>query len=53
MNWIVFLSYWLFGLRLPTPGFVAYWVELDLGAEMRNSMRPHSDEYSLEFEVLC
>ena len=44
---IVFLSYWLFGLRLPTLEFVGYWVELGLGAERRNSMRPHSDEYSL------
>ena len=37
MSVIVFLSYWLFGLRLPTLGFVGYWVELGLGAEMRNS----------------
>ena len=35
MSGIVFLSYWLFGLRLPTLGFVDYWVELGLGAEMR------------------
>ena len=40
-------------LSLPTLGFVGYWVELDLGAEMRNSMRPHSDEYSLGSVVLC
>ena len=26
---------------------------LGLGAEMRNSVRPHSDEYSLGSEVLC
>ena len=37
----------LFGLRLPTLEFLGCWVELGLGAEMRNSMRPHSDEYSL------
>ena len=43
----------LVGLRLPTLGFVGYWVELGLGAEMRNSVRPHSDEYSLGSEVLC
>ena len=48
----MFLSYWLFGLRLSTLEFVGYWVELGLGADMRNSMRPHSDEYSLGSEVL-
>ena len=47
MSGIVFLFYWLFGLRLLTLGFVGYWVELGLGAERRNSVRPHSDEYSL------
>ena len=46
-------SYWLFGLRLPTLGFVGFWIELGLGAEMRNYVRPHPDEYSLECEVLC
>ena len=49
----MFLSYWLFGLRLLTLGFVGCWVELGLGAEMRNSMRPHSDEYLLGSVVLC
>ena len=53
MNWIVFLSYWLFGLRLPTLEFVSYWVDLGLGAGMRNSVRSHSNEYSLGFEDLC
>ena len=53
MSGIVFLFYWLFGLRLPTLEFVGYWVELGLGAEMRNSVRPHSHEYSLGSEVLC
>ena len=53
MSGIVFLSYWLFGLRLPTLEFVGYCIELGLGAEMRNSVRPHSDEYSLGSEVLC
>ena len=53
MSGIVFLFYWLFGLRLPTLAFVGYWVELDLAAEMGNSMRPHSDEHSLVSEVLC
>ena len=48
----MFLSYWLFGLRLPTLEFVGFWVELGLGAEM-NSVRLHSDEYSLGSEVLC
>ena len=47
MSGIVFLSYWLFVLRLPTLEFVGCWVELGLGAEMRTSVRPHSDEYSL------
>ena len=53
MSGIVFLSYWLFGLRLPTLEFVGCWVELGLGAEMRNSVRPHSNEYSwgLTFSV--
>ena len=49
----MFLSYWLFGLRLPALEFVGCWVELGLGAEMRTSGRPHSDEYSLGSEVLC
>ena len=53
MSGIVFLFYWLFGLRLPTLEFVGYWVELGLGAEMRTSVKPHSDEYSLGSEVLC
>ena len=53
MSGIFFLSYWLFGLRLPTLRFVDYWVELGLSAEMRNSMRPHSNEYSLGSEVIC
>ena len=53
MSGIVFLFYWLFGLRLPALEFVGYWVELGLGAEMRNSVGPHSDEYSLGSEVLC
>ena len=53
MSEIVFLSYWLFGLRLPTLEFVGYWVELGLGAEMRNSVRLHADECSLGSEVLC
>ena len=52
MSGILFLSCWLFGLRLPTLEFVGWWVELGLGAEMRTSMRPHSDEYSLGSEVL-
>ena len=38
----MFLFYRLFGLRLPTLEFVGYWVELGLGVEMRNSVRPHS-----------
>ena len=49
----MFLFYWLFGLRLPTLEFVGYWVELCFAAEMRNSVKPHSDEYSLGYEVLC
>ena len=53
MSGIVFLFYWLFGLRLPTLESVGYWVELGLGAEMRTSVRSHSDEYSLGSEVLC
>ena len=54
MSGIVFLFYWLFGLRLPTLEFVGYWVEeLGLGAEMRTSVRPHSNEYYLGSEVLC
>ena len=53
MSGIVFLSYWLFGLRLPTLEFVGYWVELGFGVEMRNSVRPHSNEYSVVNEVLC
>ena len=53
MSGIVFLSYWLFGLRLPTLEFVGYWVDLGLAAEMRNSVRPHSVGYSLGSEVLC
>ena len=52
MGGIVFLSYWLFGLRLPALEFVDCWVELGLGAEMRTSRRPHCDEYSLGSVVL-
>ena len=52
MSGIVFLSYWLFGLKLPTLEFIG-WVELGLGVEVRNSVRPQSDEYSLRSEVLC
>ena len=50
---IVLLFYWLFGRRLLTLGFVGYWVELGLGAEMRNSMIPHSNEYSLGSARAC
>ena len=53
MSVIVFLFYWLFGLRLPTVEFVGCWVELGFAAEMRTSVRPHSNEYSLGSEVLC
>ena len=53
MGGIEVLSYWLFGLRLPTLEFVGSWVELGLGAKMKNFGRPHSDEYSLGSEVLC
>ena len=53
MSEIVFLSYWLFGLKLPTLEFVACWVELVLGAEMRTSVRHHSNEYALGSEILC
>ena len=53
MSMIVFLFYWMLGLRLPTLEFVGYWVELGLGAEIRNSVRPHSDDYFLGSEVLC
>ena len=53
MSGNLFLSYWLFGLSFPTLEFVGYWVELGLVAEMRNSVRPHSDEYSLGSDVLC
>ena len=49
----MFLSDWLFGLRLTALEFAGSWVELGLGAEMRTSGRPHSDEYSLGSEVLC
>ena len=48
----MFLSYWLFVLRLPALEFVGCWVELGVGAEMRTSRTPHSDEYSLGSEVL-
>ena len=53
MDLIVFLSYWLFDLRLPALEFVGCWVELGLGAEMRTSRSPHSSEYSLGYEALC
>ena len=49
----MFLSYWLFGLRLPVLEFVGCWVELGLDAKLRTSGRPHSDEYSLRSEVFC
>ena len=34
MGGIVFLPYWLFGLRLPALEFVSSWVELGLAAKM-------------------
>ena len=43
----------VFGLRLSKLEFVGLWVELSLGAEMKTSRRPQSDEYSLGSEVLC
>ena len=43
MSGIVFLSFWLFSLRLLILEFVGYWVGLGLGAEMGNSVSPHSD----------
>ena len=49
----MFLAYWLFVLRPPALEFAGSWVELGLCAEMRTSMRPPSDEYSLGSEVLC
>ena len=53
MSGIVFLSYWLFGLRLPTLEFVGCWVELGLGAEMRTSGRltPMNIPWGLRFSV--
>ena len=53
MSGIVFLSYWLFGLRFPPLEFVGCWVELGLCAKMRTSGRCHSNKYSLGSEVLC
>ena len=53
MSGIVFLSYWLFGLRCPPLEFVGCLIELGLGAKMRTSRRPHFDDYSLGSEVLC
>ena len=53
MGGIVFLSYLLFGLQLPALEFVGCWVELGLGAKVRTSWRPYSNEYSLGSEVLC
>ena len=43
MGGVVFLSYWLFGLRCPAPEFAGSWIELGLGAEMRTFGRSHSD----------
>ena len=52
MGETVFLSYWLFGLKLPAAEFAGSWVELGLGAKMRNYRRSYSDWYSLGSEVL-
>ena len=52
MGGAVCLSYWLFGVRRPAMEFAGSWIELGLGAEIRNSVRPHSIEYSLGSEVL-
>ena len=43
MRETVSLSYWLFGLKLPAVEFAGSWIELGLGAKMRNSRRSHSD----------
>ena len=52
MGEAVFLSSWLLTLRHPALEFAGSWIELGLGAEMRISGRPHSDEYSLWSEFL-
>jgi len=49
----MFLSYWLYGLRLSALDFADNWVEPGLGAEMRISGRPHSDKHFWRSEVLC
>ena len=49
----MFLSSWVFGLRLPAQESVGCGVMLGLGANMRTSGRPHADEYSLGSEILC
>ena len=51
-GWDCLLLLWLFGLWLPALEFVSCWVELGLGAKMRTSGRPYSDEYSLWSEVV-
>ena len=37
----MFLSYWLYGLRLSALDFADSWVEPGLGVEMRTSGVPH------------
>ena len=37
MGGVVFLCYWLFGLRHPALAFAGSWVELGLGAQIRTS----------------
>ena len=49
----MFLSYWLYGLRLSALDFADSWAEPGVGAEMRISRRPHSDKHFWGSEVLC
>ena len=49
----MFVSYWLYGLRLSALDFADSWVEPDLGAEMRISGRPHCDKYFWGSDILC
>ena len=43
MGGVVFLSYWLFGVRCPALEPAGSWLELGLGVEMDTSKKAHTD----------
>ena len=53
MGGAMILSCWLFRLKCPGLEFASSWVEPGLGAELRTSVKPHTNSYSLGPKALC